>query len=210
MTSPLERKYAPKSINEVIFPNDLIEARIKRIIAGPHFEHLLFYGHPGTGKSSTAQLIPREIEKKQNAYVIYRDGSHSRSIDDIRSLVSQVHLFPCGKVHYVIIDEAENLTSDAQKCLKEIMQRASFQSMFILITNEIEKINDAIGSRCRKINFDQAPAFKWKPRVAEILEMEMGKPPNPKAVEKIVALARGDVREIFRYCDDEIAGLLPY
>ena len=110
------------------------------------------YSTPGTGKTSTARLLVSNTDKFETLYL---SGSNDFKIDTLRNKVMQ---FASGfsalqKHKVVIIDECENIRNDLQDSFKILLDQCKKVS-FIFITNEVEKVNTAIRSRCTQIEYD--------------------------------------------------------
>lgn len=112
--------------------------------------HLLFYGPPGSGKSTAAKIITR------GADVLYMNASTDRKIDDIRTTVAQFSKIPpIIKLRFVVLDECDNLTAQAQDALKRIIEISD--TRFIFICNYISAIIPPIISRCVCVEFKSVP-----------------------------------------------------
>lgn len=143
-------KYTPKKLSELKLPariNNLVNENINR--SG---YRLLLYGVPGTGKTSTAKLLNNDKSKFD---VLYLSGSNDFNIQTLRD---KVYPFASnhsvlGKQKTIIIDEAENIADKIQDSFKIILD-SSKKVNFIFITNEVEKMNTAIMSRCTQIEYN--------------------------------------------------------
>jgi DNA polymerase III delta prime subunit len=149
-TLTLIEKYTPKTLDELKLPSriaNLIEENINR--KGYRF---LFYGPPGTGKTSTSKLLNSD---KNNFDVLYLSGSNDFNVQTLRE---KVYPFASnhsvlGKQKTIIIDESENIADKIQDAFKIILDTAKSVN-FIFITNEVEKMNSAIMSRCTQVEYN--------------------------------------------------------
>lgn len=143
-------KYQPKTIDELKLPErimKLIDANKDRV--GYRF---LFYGPPGTGKTSTATLLNRSKEKYD---VLYLSGSNDFNVSVMREKVypfASNHSI-LGKQKTIIIDEFENISDKIQDAFKIVLDKSK-KVNFIFITNEIEKVNSALLSRCAQVEYN--------------------------------------------------------
>lgn len=144
-------KYKPKTLIDLKLPvriHNLIEEQIKK-----NMYRLLLFGLPGTGKTTTARLISMGHD------VMYLSGSNDFNIDVMRSKVYPFcsNHSVLGKKKTLIIDEAENISNKIQDAFKVILDTSTSVN-FIFITNEIEKMNTAVRSRCTNIEYNYQTA----------------------------------------------------
>lgn len=192
-------KYRPKTFNEIIGQEYFVK-RIKSFIETQNLPHLLFAGSPGTGKTTTALVIARELygENGVKGNFLELNASDDRGIDIIRNQIKEfAKLKSLTNIPYKIIclDEADSLTKEAQQALRRTMERYSHSCRFILACNEISKLIDPIQSRC--------VIFKFKPLKPENLEdlmLRIEKNENIKiekeAKELLISISKGDVRRL--------------
>ena len=113
--------------------------------------HLLFAGVQGSGKTSLAKII---INDTLQCEYLYLNASDETGIDAIRSKVigfARTKSFD-GKIKIVLLDEADSISFEAMKCLRNVMEEFSATCRFILTCNYLHKIIPAIQSRCTIIN----------------------------------------------------------
>jgi DNA polymerase III delta prime subunit len=145
------KKYAPKSLDELIIPG-----RIRQKIEGGAKQHLLFYGSPGTGKTSTAIAIA----KTYDIPYMYIDASTETSVDILREKISKfcstmsIMDGPGASSKIVILDEVDGVSDQFNKALKATIERFEHTTRFIATTNHINKVPDTVLSRFEQINYD--------------------------------------------------------
>jgi len=138
-------KYRPTDLRDYI-GNESIKSKVKVYLESGEIPHLLLYGKAGTGKTTLAKLIIKNIECDH----IYINASDENNVDTVRTKVrdfsSSVGFTP---LKVVILDEADYMTPNAQAALRNLMETFSKHTRFILTCNYVEKIIDPIQSRCQ-------------------------------------------------------------
>jgi len=145
--SLLVEKYRPTNINNYV-GNESIKNTIKGYINQNDIQNLLFYGPAGTGKTTLAKLITKNID----CDVLYINASDERGIETIRDKVSGFASTMSFKpLKVVILDEADFLTIMAQASLRNVIETFSRSTRFILTCNYLERIIDPLQSRCQTL-----------------------------------------------------------
>ena len=143
--SLLVEKYRPTNIDNYV-GNESIKNTIKSYITQNDIQNLLFYGPAGTGKTTLAKLIVKNLE----CDYVYINASDERGIETIRDKVSSFASVASFKpLKVVILDEADFLTIQAQASLRNIIETFSRTTRFILTCNYVERIIDPLQSRCQ-------------------------------------------------------------
>lgn len=161
---PWVEKYRPTRFEEIVL-EPINHTIFKNILEKNYFPNLLFYGPPGTGKTTT---IINLINEHQRLYsqintsnVIHLNASDERGIDIIRNQIYQFvrskNMFEKG-MRFVILDEVDYMTKNAQQALKYLLQSAdSYNVRFCLICNYISKIDISLKTEFICIRFNQLP-----------------------------------------------------
>lgn len=160
---PLVEKYRPKHFDEIVL-DPFNKQLLKNIIDTGYFPNLLFYGPPGTGKTtSIINLVTAYQEKhfkKCKALLIHLNASDDRGIDVIRTQLNQFvnskTLFNEG-MKFVILDEVDYMTKNAQQALRYLLQNYSGSVRFCLICNYISRIDEGLQTEFIKLRFNQLP-----------------------------------------------------
>tara|TARA_Y100000389_G_C17471218_1_gene531198 strand:+ start:15749 stop:16708 length:960 start_codon:yes stop_codon:yes gene_type:complete len=151
ISNKFTKKYAPQSLNDVILPK-----RIQVKLEGGAKQHLMFYGSPGTGKTSTAIALAKHFELPY----LYINSSEETSVDVIREKISKFSSTlsimdgPGSSMKLVILDEVDGVSDQFNKALKAAMERFESTTRFIATTNHINKIPEAVQSRFECVNYD--------------------------------------------------------
>jgi len=201
---PWVEKYRPTDFNNIIL--DPINKRFfENILKKKYLPNLLFYGQPGTGKTTTIinivnQLLNR-VGSQFNESIIHLNASDERGIDIIRNqiniFVKSNHLFQ-KQLKIIILDEVDYMTKNAQQALKYILQNTYENVRFCLICNYISKIDISLKSEFICIRFNQLPKANIINLVDTICKKEF-LTISTENIEKIYNLHRSDIRTIINY-----------
>ncbi len=189
-------KYRPSSLKDMV-GQDAILPLLRSYAQKQSMPHLLFAGPPGSGKTTAALALARDLfggEWRQ--CFLELNASDERGIDTVRTTIKQyARTSPLGDVGFKILflDEADNLTSEAQASLRRLMERYSGSCRFILSCNYSSRIIDPIQSRCAVFRFRAYAPEAVRTQVKRIATAE-GKKVSPEALESILTASGGDMR----------------
>ena len=191
-------KYRPEKINEFINQESTIK-RLKPIIKNSSaMPHLLFAGPPGTGKTTLGIIIAKSIlGDNWQEYSILLNASDERGINTIRNRVKTFARYADNRekipFKMIILDEADEMTNDAQTALRRIMEETSKSCRFILIGNYISNIIEPIQSRCAIFNFTRINEKELIKQLELICKNENIKF-EEQGLEEISEITNGDLR----------------
>ena len=163
MSSPWIEKYRPKSFDNIVL--DPMNRQIfENIIKQNNIPNLIFYGPPGTGKTTTIINLINKYQEKYNqrnkGLMIHLNASDERGIDVIRnqinSFVNTKTLFTHG-VKFIILDEVDYMTKNAQQALKYLIQQYNKNIRFCLICNYISRLDYSLQNEFIRLRFSQLP-----------------------------------------------------
>lgn len=141
------QKYRPKSFEEVIL-SDEMRRKLSRIVNQRGGISMLFWGRPGCGKTTVAKLINRD-----NTVLI--NCSTNNSIDTIRWIESNFRTRTLtGQRRLLLLDEADNLSADAQAAIRGVSEALSEYNDFVLTANDPNKLSEAVRSRFLPVEFN--------------------------------------------------------
>ena len=162
-TIPWVEKYRPTTFNNIVL--DPINRRIfENILEKNYFPNVLFYGPPGTGKTTTIiNLINKyqqDFDGNNKENIIHLNASDERGIDIIRNQIQQFvksNNFYNNGLKFVILDEVDYMTKNAQQALKYLIQSSKSNVRYCLICNYISKIEESLRNEFICIRFNQLP-----------------------------------------------------
>jgi replication factor C small subunit len=138
-------KYRPLRIDDIINQKATVD-KLKSIIKSPrNMPHLLFTGPPGTGKTTSALCISSSILGDYwRDFTLELNASDERGINTVRDRVKTFAMYTDRRENVpfriIILDEADEMTNDAQTALRRIMETYSRVTRFILIGNYSSRI----------------------------------------------------------------------
>lgn len=207
----LYRKYRPKSFEEILAQDHVVEA-LKRQVETDNLAHAyLFSGSRGTGKTSTALVFAKAINclnpnhgepclqcencLNPNIDIIEMDAASHNSVDDIRELREFVKFAPArGKKKVYIVDEVHMLSNAAFNALLKTLEEPPLHVIFILATTELHMIPATVQSRCQRYDFKRVSKEGMRRRILDISEGYQVKI-EPSAIDLIIRMADGSMRD---------------
>ena len=205
------QKYTPQTIDDIVFQSSVEETKVRNIINGKMsmpangITGIIMHGATGTGKTTLAKLLPYAIEQNKTGgcappYVSWHNceapDNGVQLINSIRTAISHVATSGSG-LHYVVLNEADNLTASALRQLKTVMEIPD--AIFILTTNEIAAFDPALRNRCEEISFNPTDPSIWLPRLRHVLQAEQASGSyNDDFLESIVKTSNFSSRHILK------------
>ena len=198
-------KYRPKTIEECILP-DGIKKTFRDFLSSGEIPNMLLSGPPGIGKTTVAKALCNQLGA--DFYVI-NGSDEGRFLDTVRNnaknFASTVSLTSESKHKVIIIDEADNTTSDVQLLLRASIEEFSKNCRFIFTCNYKNKIIDPLHSRCSVVDFSvnkkdkPTIAAQFFARINHILDKENIKS-DKKVVAELISKHFPDWRRVLNEC----------
>jgi replication factor C small subunit len=196
-------KYRPKNLDQIINQKEIITGLKNLLIKPNELPHLLFTGAAGIGKTTTALCLAREIlGDSWKRDTLELNASDERGIKMVRERVKEfasIMKLSLNQIEnerpfkIIILDEADEMTSEAQTALRRIIEDSSKTTRFIFICNYLSHIIEPIQSRCVVFRFSKVPADEVVGHLKTICKNEEIKF-DEKALYKIYEHTNGDLR----------------
>lgn len=189
-------KYRPKWLSDMVDQKTIVE-RLKSFAESRNVPHCIFAGPPGTGKTTAALCLARDLYgESYREYVMELNASDERGINVVRETVKTfARARSIGEIPFkiLILDEADNMTSDAQQALRRTMERYTETCRFIMCANYSGKIIEPIQSRCAPFRFRFLPREEHDTYIKHIAKHE-NLQLLPDGLEAIFEVCEGDLR----------------
>ena len=201
---PWVEKYRPDCFNKLIL-DPLNKSIFDNMIKKNYIPNLLLFGPPGTGKTTTIMNLIKIFQKNNNqlnkGLMIHLNASDERGIDTIRSQITQFvnsQSFFFNGIKFVILDEVDYMTKNAQHALKYIIQDFHKNVRFCLICNYISKIDETLQNDLLRLRFNKLP----KPNIIVFLD-KICKSENinisTSNLNSIQQMYKSDIRSMINY-----------
>ena len=203
-SKPWVEKYRPTKFDDIVL-DPLNKVIMENILKRNYFPNLLLYGPPGTGKTTTIMNLvdayQENNDQRNKGLMIHLNASDERGIDIIRNQINQFinsqTLFNSG-TKFVILDEVDYMTKNAQYALKYLLQGFNRNVRFCLICNYISRIDEALQNEFTRLRFNQLPQGDITKFLSAISEKECLSFSNDTLVS-IQQLYKSDIRSMINY-----------
>ena len=220
------RKYRPNTFDLVVGQTALTTTLKNAIEKGKLAHAYLFCGPRGVGKTTCARIFAKTINcltptgqgeacnecesckafNEQRSLNIHElDAASNNSVDDIRTLIEQVHIPPqIGRYKVFIIDEVHMLSAAAFNAFLKTLEEPPAHAIFILATTEKHKILPTILSRCQIYDFNRMSTQNTVEHMKDVAAKE-GYQYDEDALNVIAQKADGGMRDALSIFDQVVS-----
>lgn len=212
MSEVLALKYRPQTFEEVIGQATTVQ-QLKAALANGNLGHaLIFAGTRGSGKTTTARIVAKELNQKYRAstdnwdalaamVVTEIDAASNTGVDNVREIIENIRYSVRGH-RVIILDEAHMLSKNAFNALLKTLEEPPPDVTFILCTTEPHKLIPTVKSRCQIYEFQDISVEELTSHYCKIVEEENRKQPGTfrfkdgvDSIRQIALRAEGSVRD---------------
>lgn len=193
-------KYRPSSIDDYVFRDDIQKKQVKAWLEEESLPHLLFSGVQGSGKTTLAKVLLNEMGVEKSDILIM-NGSVENGVEEVKTKTSNfATMMGFGGMRYILIDEADYLSPNAQGALRHIIEQYTNYCRFIFTCNYKHRIIPAIHSRCQGFDITKLDQTEFTARVAEIVITEGVEITDLDILDTYVSSTYPDMRKCINLC----------
>jgi replication factor C small subunit len=181
-------KYRPFKLDDIVNQKEIIESLKNLMKESAEMPHLLFTGPAGVGKTTTALCMSRQLLGERGIKMVRERVKEFAAVIKIRTTERDERKF-----RIIILDEADEMTSEAQTALRRIIEDSSETTRFVIICNYLSQIIEPIQSRCAIFRFKRIEKETVEDHLKWLCKKE-GIKYDDKAISQIFDSTNGDLR----------------
>ena len=194
-------KYRPNTLDTYI-GNQHLKSKVKHYLESGDLPHLLLYGKAGTGKTTLAKLLVKNID----CDYLYINASDENNVETVRTKVKDfASTIGFKDMKVIILDECDYITPNAQAALRNLMETFSKHCRFILTCNYVERIIDPIQSRCQSFQIIPPSKQEVAKHLHNILVQE-NVMDTPEDIKILVETGYPDIRRVINSAQRNVVG----
>jgi len=194
-------KYRPNTLDNYI-GNQHLKSKVKHYLESGDLPHLLLYGKAGTGKTTLAKLLVKNID----CDYLYINASDENNVETVRTKVKDfASTIGFKDMKVIILDECDYITPNAQAALRNLMETFSKHCRFILTCNYVERIIDPIQSRCQSFQIIPPSKQEVAKHLHNILIQE-NVMDTPEDIKILVETGYPDIRRVINSAQRNVVG----
>ena len=194
-------KYRPNTLDNYI-GNQHLKSKVKHYLESGDLPHLLLYGKAGTGKTTLAKLLVKNID----CDYLYINASDENNVETVRTKVKDfASTIGFKDMKVIILDECDYITPNAQAALRNLMETFSKHCRFILTCNYVERIIDPIQSRCQSFQIIPPSKQEVAKHLHNILVQE-NVMDTPEDIKILVETGYPDIRRVINSAQRNVVG----
>ena len=194
-------KYRPNTLDNYI-GNQHLKSKVKHYLESGDLPHLLLYGKAGTGKTTLAKLLVKNID----CDYLYINASDENNVETVRTKVKDfASTIGFKDMKVIILDECDYITPNAQAALRNLMETFSKHCRFILTCNYVERIIDPIQSRCQSFQIIPPSKQEVAKHLHNILVQE-NIMDTPEDIKILVETGYPDIRRVINSAQRNVVG----
>ena len=194
-------KYRPNTLDNYI-GNQHLKSKVKHYLESGDLPHLLLYGKAGTGKTTLAKLLVKNID----CDYLYINASDENNVETVRTKVKDfASTIGFKDMKVIILDECDYITPNAQAALRNLMETYSKHCRFILTCNYVERIIDPIQSRCQSFQIIPPSKQEVAKHLHNILVQE-NIMDTPEDIKILVETGYPDIRRVINSAQRNVVG----
>lgn len=200
-------KYRPDTLDGYVLKNAALKTKIENWYEEGTIPHLLIHGPAGTGKTTLAKIIMRKLDP-DFANVKEINASRNNGVDYIRNTIEgYASTMPfMADYNYILLDEADHLSPEAQATMRNLMETYSDQTRFILTCNYPHKIIPALKSRCQEFVLDKPDYSQFQERAVTVLLSEGVDIPDADVLSEYIDGSYPDLRKCLNLLQQNTIG----
>ena len=194
-------KYRPNTLDNYI-GNQHLKSKVEHYLESGDLPHLLLFGKAGTGKTTLAKLLVKNID----CDYLYINASDENNVETVRTKVKDfASTIGFKDMKVIILDECDYITPNAQAALRNLMETFSKHCRFILTCNYVERIIDPIQSRCQSFQIIPPSKQEVAKHLHNILVQE-NIMDTPEDIKILVETGYPDIRRVINSAQRNIVG----